>query len=111
MQSTVDYKFFEKHKYDNDRIFVTINNESKSIILRNRRDGDRIKLEFGTKKIKEILIEKKLDNESKNCVPLLIINDEIAACMPGFLFNLKNRISIDHLVGDDAKKILAIIKI
>lgn len=89
-------------------VFVQVPDEKASITIRNRRYGDRIALESGTKKIKDFFIEKKLDNEMKPCVPLLIVDDEIAAVMPGFLCEMTNRVSRLFSVRDNSKKVLAI---
>ena len=110
---TVEYAdraFFMKNFRDTDYIFVTMHDQSYPLYIRNRRDGDRIHLERGSKKIKDLLIEKKLDNESKNCVPLLIIDSQIAACITGFQFNIPSRIARKFLVTGSTKKILAIYK-
>ena len=106
----VDYTYFKEHKNDKNIICLQLKGDNNEIIIRNRRDGDRIHLRGGTKKIKNLFIEKKLDNESKDCVPLFIINDEIAATMAGFNHDLPNSVSLKYLVSEDSKKILAIIK-
>jgi len=94
-----DFNTFLQMKSDTNYIFVTKKEEWISIILRNRKSDDKIKLKFGTKKIKNIFNEKKLDNEVKNCVPFLVINKKIAALMPGFIDkNIPNRIASEFLV-------------
>jgi tRNA(Ile)-lysidine synthase len=103
-----DYASFPKEHRDGKIVFIQIGDENEEITIRNRRNGDRIVLESGTKKIKDFFIEKKLDNDVKDCVPLLIVDDEIAAIMPGFLCNMTNRVSRLFSVRDNSKKVLAI---
>ncbi len=103
-----DSDFFEKNQI-NENIHVSFD-RGETIVIRNRRAGDRIKLEFGTKKIKDLLIEKKLDNVDKNKVPLLVIGSEIAAFMPGLLGIQGNRVSINHKVSGNTKKIVVMSK-
>jgi tRNA(Ile)-lysidine synthase len=105
-----DYDYFLKFNKNNRYIFVTLENNCKSVYIRNRRKGDRIKTEKGTKKIKDLLIDKKLDNASKEFVPLLVTDNTVMACMPGFLFDIPNRVAADFLVDKKAKKVLAVFK-
>jgi len=105
-----DLAFFEQNKFNKKYIFVTFYDDIDTIYIRNRRKGDRIHLESGTKKIKDLFIEKKLDNETKNRTQLLIINSKIAAVMPGFFIDEKNRVSMDFIVKNNSKKILVICK-
>ena len=99
--------FLEK-KGSREYIFVTIDTPDISFIIRNRRNGDRIRLSSGTKKIKEIFIEKKLDNELKNCVPLLLIEDNVSAVLSGFLIDTNNCIAESCMVTEKNRYILAI---
>ncbi|MCP4132488.1 MAG: tRNA lysidine(34) synthetase TilS [bacterium] len=103
-----DYEHFQEKINQNDKIFVTIPDTNDIINIRNRRKGDRICLESGTKKIKDLLIEKKLDNESKKTVPILIVDSDVAACMPGLVMDTGNRVSTRYRVENSSKKILAI---
>ena len=105
-----DYDYFLKFNKNNSYIFVTLENNCKSLYIRNRRNGDRIKTEKGTKKIKDLLIEKKLDNASKELVPLLVSGTSVIACMPGLLFDIPNRVAADFLVDKKSKKVLAVLK-
>lgn len=103
--------FFEEYRRDKNHIFVALEGPIDYIVIRNRRRGDRIKLAQGSKKIKEILIEKKLDNQTKTLVPHLVINSDIAALMTGFVSDSGNRVSEDYRVEPRSKKILAIYRL
>jgi tRNA(Ile)-lysidine synthetase-like protein len=106
----VDYKFFLKHKNSGQMVFVSLKNPCQNVIIRNRRNGDRIKLEFGHKKIKDLLIDQKINNTIKESVPLLIINHDIAAFMPFLITDLPYRVSVDYHIISTSDKILAVYK-
>ena len=99
---------FQKYKKNDAIFFVTIPNEKFSLSVRNRRQGDRIILDSGSRKIKNLLIEKKLDNESKNWVPLLIIDSKIAAFMPGIILDMSGRVSSEFTVKENSDRIYAV---
>ncbi len=103
----VDYYYFSNNN-DPNAVFVALAEDVKVIEVRNRRKGDRINLEHGTKKIKELMIENKLEDHIKNMVPLLVIDSRIAAYMPGIAGSAANRVSVDFHVKSGSKKILAI---
>ncbi len=107
---TIDYDYYKKNR-NRSNIFVAIDTGMCSITIRNRRDGDRMMLGYGSKKIKDILIEKKLDNVSKNCVPLIIINSSVAACLTGIVNGHKNVVAANYLVTDKSERILLIRRI
>ncbi len=105
-----DHDFFEKLHKNNSYIFVTLENKGESIYIRNRRKGDVIHTETGTKKIKELFIEKKLDPVSKERVPLLVTGNTVAACMTGLLSDIPNRVAADFLVDKNSKKVVAVFR-
>lgn len=59
--------------------FLTNLSKGDKIILRNRKEGDKIKpLGMGSyKKVKDIFINEKIPKEKRDEIPLLIKNDEI----------------------------------
>lgn len=73
------------------------------IFIRNRKDGDKIKPigMDGTKKISDILINKKIDNKDKNNYP--IIEDS-----RGILWLWDYRISEDYKIDEKTEKVLRI---
>ena len=95
------------NKNNPDIIFIQPETDIQKIILRNRRPGDRIKLENGTKKIKEIMIEKKLDTGIKNTIPLIVADNQIAAYLPGLVNTNNNRTACNFHIRNDTKRILA----
>lgn len=51
--------------------------EEKTLIVRNRRDGDIIKTEGGTKKLKKLFIDEKVDLNKRETVPVVELDGEI----------------------------------
>lgn len=56
--------------------FIRIEDLEK-IRIRARRPGDKIKLEFGHKKIKDLMIDEKIDRRLRDTWPLIVENDEV----------------------------------
>jgi tRNA(Ile)-lysidine synthase len=104
----VDWNFFCRNRHRSDYVFIGINSAPISIIIRNRRNGDKILTECGTKKIKDLLIEKKLDNADKDKVPILSIDGQIAAFMPGLVFDTLSRVSKAYFVNEKTENILLV---
>jgi tRNA(Ile)-lysidine synthetase-like protein len=110
--SVVGYQFFTENFKNKKYIFIEINDNNQNFIIRNRRSGDKIKLKSGTKKIKNLFIDAKLNAGTKDIIPIFMVDAKIAAIMTGFIDNsLKNRVSSDFYVSDKSKKILAIQRI
>jgi tRNA(Ile)-lysidine synthase len=105
--SYVNYEFYTQNKNNQNIICIQAESEIKSIILRNRRPGDYIKLEMGTRKIKDLMIEKKLDSRMKNSIPMIAVDDEIAAYLPGLINSNNNRVACNFHIRNDTKRILA----
>ncbi|HOO72722.1 MAG TPA: tRNA lysidine(34) synthetase TilS [Spirochaetota bacterium] len=106
----VDHNFFINNKHKSNYIFLGLTHDIRplTITIRNRRKGDRIKLSHGSKKLKDLYIEKKLDSCQKMSIPLCIVNSEVAAVMPGAVNAGANRVSADFLVTGESKKVLAL---
>lgn len=105
--ASVDYRYYIENKGSNDIAFIQPDNDNISFTIRNRRSGDRIAIKNGTKKIKEIMIEKKLDTVTKTVIPLLTADGLIAAYLPGLVISDNNRVSCNFHIRDDTKRILA----
>jgi tRNA(Ile)-lysidine synthetase-like protein len=100
-----DYDFFSRNRRKEHLLFVAVSADSR-LVLRNRRPGDRIRLESGTKKIKDFFIDKKIGAEIKQMIPLLLVNSNVAAVMAGFLTAGGNRVAESALVNEKSDKIL-----
>lgn len=103
-----DYRFFSENAPRADIIFMGLPDDVDYIVVRNRRPGDRISLGFGSKKIKELMIENKLDNQVKQNIPLLVVRSRIGAIFFGLFSPYKNRVSEDFLVHRGSGRIIAI---
>ena len=57
----------------NDKVFP--------VFLRNRKEGDKIHCSFGTKKVKDILIDKKISPSKRDTI-ILLANDEEVLWIP-----------------------------
>ncbi|WP_242855625.1 tRNA lysidine(34) synthetase TilS [Ruminiclostridium josui] len=75
----------------------------KSILLRNRRDGDIFKplKSNGTKKLKEYFIDNKVPREIRDIIPLIALGKEI-------VWIVGNKISDNYKVTDNTKNVLKI---
>jgi tRNA(Ile)-lysidine synthase len=104
----VDNARFRKFVKNSGYVFISMEKNIKTLYIRNRRKGDRMRTERGTKKIKDLLIERKLDGDRKERVPLLVAGSEVIAFMPGLVFDVPNRVSADFLVDKNAEKVLSV---
>ena len=102
----VDYEYYDKNKDKSNIIFIQ-SEDFQNIVIRNRRPGDRIKTEIGTKKIKELMIEKKLDMKTKNNIPLILIDNIVAAYIPNAIISGNNKIACNFRIESNSKRILA----
>ncbi|MFP4478573.1 MAG: tRNA lysidine(34) synthetase TilS [Candidatus Izemoplasmatales bacterium] len=58
------------------------------ITIRNRRPGDRLDIQIGTKKLKDFFIDKKVSVEDRNQLPIILNKDSEILFIPD-LFKLK----------------------
>lgn len=56
---------------------IWYNSSMLPIVLRNRKNGDRIKINDGTKKVKDLLIDEKIPVSDRDNLLLLAKNDEV----------------------------------
>ncbi len=103
-----DFKSFCAGGSGASSIFLSVGPQVKSVTARIRMPGDRIKLETGTRKIKDLLIEKKLDSDMKKKVPIITVEGRIAACLTGIIPGSCNRISCNFSVRNDSERIIRI---
>ncbi len=107
----VERGFFEAHRKNARYAFIGLDELPETLYIRNRRSGDRILTESGSKKIKDLLIELKLDEAAKSRVPILELNGTVAAFLPGFEHDVFNRISRDFLVDKKSVNVLAVYRL
>jgi tRNA(Ile)-lysidine synthase len=51
--------------------------------VRNRQDGDRIKLKTGTKKLKDVFIDKKVPKKERDSLPIFVDKNGEIIFIPG----------------------------
>ena len=79
----LEVKAFSKEDYKKNQNMLTnlnviwYNSSKLPINLRNRCDGDKIKVSNGTKKIKDILIDHKIPKEQRDTLLLLAKGNEV----------------------------------
>jgi len=101
------YNYYIKNRDSAGYIFIQSEGGSHKLSIRNRREGDRISLESGTKKIKKLMIEKNLDSNAKKNIPLIMADGQIAAYLPGLVNQGDNRLACNFIVRNNTKRILA----
>lgn len=71
-----NYEYIYKLCYNNlDLLFP--------LTIRNRRDGDRIDIQIGTKKLKDFFIDHKVPRDKRNQVPLILSKKKEILYIPG----------------------------
>jgi len=102
--------FYRSNRSNRKILFIDLKEKIGYIFIRNRRAGDTIRLEAGSRKIKDLMIDYKLSPEEKSSMPLIIAGGDVAAVMTGVKEGNYHRVSREFYVRDDSKKILAIYK-
>lgn len=75
----------EKKEYNEYNIYSFLYNSDDKIIVRNRKNGDKL----GNKKLKKIFIDNKINRFERDQIPLVVINDKIV--LVGDKFKLLNK--------------------
>lgn len=90
---------FDKDNIRDGRQYIDADKLNNKLRLRNRLQGDKIRLVGGSKKIKDLFISIKLPREKRSYVPILFDGDTaVAVC--GY------RVSVDYKVDEKTTKIL-----
>ena len=95
----IDGKNFEIDKMEDGCQYIDYGKIKGNLTLRNKRQGDKIRLQGGTKKIKELFIGMKIPREDRSLVPL-IVDEGMVLSVCGY------RINADYKISDDTDKIL-----
>lgn len=94
-------------RFDKDKIYVDPDKVVFPLVIRNRREGDRVKLpEIGTKKIKDLFIDDKVPLKIRNEVPIIVDRSGEIVGIFRILYGKPNRVSINFMVDEDTKIIL-----
>lgn len=95
----VDVSEFDRNNIKKGIQYIDISKIKGSLKIRERQQGDKIKLAGGTKKIKELFIGMKVPKEDRNSIPLLVDEQNIIAVC-GY------RISSEYMVDKNTKEVL-----
>lgn len=69
--------FKKNENYVTNLNVIWYNSSMLPLILRNRQDGDRIKINKGSKKIKDLLIDEKIPKEKRDNLLMLVKDGEV----------------------------------
>lgn len=71
--------YFSKNCPNNVKNYIKLcyNTINLPLKIRTRKNGDKIKLNAGFKKVKDLFIDKKIDKSLRDLVPLVMENDNI----------------------------------
>ncbi len=102
-------KFFEVKEVKYEQIksfknatFICVDNIDASIYVRSRKNGDKIEiLNVGTKKIKDIFIDKKIQKDLRDKIPIIATDNEVLS-----IYNIN--VCKKCLVNENSNKILMI---
>ena len=76
----VKTEIFDKNEYKKEKNCVYFDYDKicgRQLYVRNRRNGDVIKTEAGTKKLKDLFIDSKIPLNKRNRLPLLVCENEV----------------------------------
>lgn len=96
---TISIDEFDKDKIKDGIQYIDIDKLKGKLRLRNRHQGDKIRLVGGSKKIKDLFISMKLPKEKRSYVPILLDGDTVVAVCG-------HRVSVYYKVDEDTKRIL-----
>ena len=76
----------KRSKYSGNIYKLCYNNLDQlfPLTVRNRRDGDKVKISNGTKKVKDLFIDKKVPLEERNSVPLILNKNGEIVWIPNY---------------------------
>ncbi len=90
---------------DTRTLFLRYSGDS-NIVIRNKREGDTIIRKSGSRTLKRLFIDYKLNPEQKQKVPLIVIDDTIAAVLFDFVIDKKAEISVPFLPKENEKMLV-----
>lgn len=98
----VSFVSFDEITDFNSASYICIDGIDEPIYIRNRRNGDKISVaNVGTKKLKDIFIDRKINPDERDKIPVVATDDKILAVC-GFA------VGKDFFVNRESKRILMI---
>ena len=98
---TANINSYRGSKSNKDTKVFDLNKIKGGLVVRNKEDGDKIKLSVGSKKIKDLFIDLKIPRENRSKVP--VIQDE-----QGILLVGDYRVSEEYKVDQTTKEVLKV---
>ncbi len=105
MTSTFNDKIIISSKYiEGFKHMINGDNLEFPLYIRSRKKGDTIKLspKGGTKKLKDLMIDLKIDKDQRDSIPLLVDKNDNIVCIIGY------RVSGDYYVNSNTNEKLYI---
>jgi tRNA(Ile)-lysidine synthase len=93
-------------RFEENKLYLDLENVEFPFLIRNRREGDRIRLKnLGLKKIKTIFINDKVPPGRRDEVPVVVINGEIAGIFSTY-YGKQNRVAESYMISESTRKVL-----
>ncbi|MDV9761614.1 tRNA lysidine(34) synthetase TilS [Clostridioides difficile] len=92
---------YKSMKLDNSSKGFDFNKVKGGIVIRSRRQGDKIKLAMGSKKVKDLFIDLKIPKEERCKIPI-ITDSEGIICVGDY------KISENYKIDENTKEVLKI---
>ncbi|WP_339076330.1 tRNA lysidine(34) synthetase TilS [Clostridioides difficile] len=92
---------YKSMKLDNSSKGFDFNKVKGGIVIRSRRQGDKIKLAMGSKKVKDLFIDLKIQREERCKIPI-ITDSEGIICVGDY------KISENYKIDENTKEVLKI---
>lgn len=92
---------YKSMKLDNSSKGFDFNKVKGGIVIRSRRQGDKIKLAMGSKKVKDLFIDLKIPREERCKIPI-ITDSEGIICVGDY------KISENYKIDENTKEVLKI---
>lgn len=95
----INFEEFEKKGFEKNIQYIDFDKINGDLTLRNRRQGDKIRLSGGTKKVKDFFVGLKIPREDRSFVPMLINQGRVVSV-------LGHRINVDYKIDNKTRRIL-----
>ena len=102
IRTTPKIKIITPLKNEKNLTFLCYNNLNYPLKVRNRKNGDKLSFSFGTKKLKDFLIDKKIPRSLRDTLWIITDNNDNILWIPNLYLNqtLGNENKISLLLED-----------
>ncbi len=96
-------------RFDNDKLYIDAESVVFPLVIRNRREGDRIKLPgVGVKKLKDLFIDDKVPLKLRDKVPLVVDGSGKIIGILRTIYGKPNRTACDFMVKKCTRNVLVL---